>query len=181
VTFQPEPDPWGFEEAPVPTFAEILQPQIGVQQMLQHLIPVGAQRPDLRRAVGHRGIHGDHGADHGADPDVDKPPIGPEDDGPEPGQDRARHEQTDADGIDEDKGQRRPQAGSGKQPAQGFRRQIVAHRRESDDSDRGGNEDGEDGGFDQRLAAVDGGRLVGSGWHGIGFLSGAFSPCPGGA
>ena len=26
--FQPEPDPWGFEEAPVPTFAEILQPQI---------------------------------------------------------------------------------------------------------------------------------------------------------
>jgi len=28
VTFQPEPDPWGFEEAPVPTFQEILQPQI---------------------------------------------------------------------------------------------------------------------------------------------------------
>ena len=28
VMFQPEPDPWGFEEAPVPTFAEILQPQI---------------------------------------------------------------------------------------------------------------------------------------------------------
>jgi NosR/NirI family transcriptional regulator, nitrous oxide reductase regulator len=28
VTFQPEPDPWGFEDAPVPTFAEILQPQV---------------------------------------------------------------------------------------------------------------------------------------------------------
>ena len=25
---QPEPDPWGFEEEPIPTFAEILQPQV---------------------------------------------------------------------------------------------------------------------------------------------------------
>ena len=39
MTFQPEPDPWGFEEAPVPTFAEILQPERGVRpaQELAHV------------------------------------------------------------------------------------------------------------------------------------------------